>query len=301
MSNIFGMTDTWNNGAVQFFAIQMNVTDTASLATSMLMDLQVAGVSKFNVNKLGNVTIGANAFGAANAQIVLTPNTGTPMGWQVASNGSVIHPISYGSAVLNMAIRNTSIDFSSTANLRWTNATNNPTTTTDTGIGRAGVPNSVVFNDGNAVGSATSRVEINKTITAIADATATIVFTVTIPNAAHSATIMVELDGDLGAGGAIGAFEAGALSAYRIKIVRTAGVNAVAVISATDPGAAANVVGANTCTVVGTLAAMTGAVGAVNTFNIQVTITKSAGTSANHTCTAFARLLNANATGVTIA
>lgn len=53
MSNIYNMTDTWNNGAVAFTAIQMNVTDTASLATSLLMDLQVGGASKFSVDKTG--------------------------------------------------------------------------------------------------------------------------------------------------------------------------------------------------------------------------------------------------------
>jgi hypothetical protein len=45
---------------------------------------------------------------------------------------------------------------------------------------------------------------------------------------------------------------------------------------------------------------MTGTTGA-NTFDIQVTISRSGGSSDNHTCVATASLLNANATGVTIA
>ncbi len=50
------MTGTWNAGAITFAAIRVNVTDTASVATSKLIDLQVAGASKFNVNKAGLCT-----------------------------------------------------------------------------------------------------------------------------------------------------------------------------------------------------------------------------------------------------
>ena len=53
MSNIYDMTDTWNNGATVFTAMKMNVTDTASDSASLLCDLQVGGVSKFNVTKSG--------------------------------------------------------------------------------------------------------------------------------------------------------------------------------------------------------------------------------------------------------
>lgn len=55
MSDIFNLTDTWNNGATAFSAIKMNVTDTASAVGSKLIDLQIAGVSKFSVSKLGAV------------------------------------------------------------------------------------------------------------------------------------------------------------------------------------------------------------------------------------------------------
>lgn len=55
MANIFDMTDTWNDGATTFTAIKMNVTDTASTAASLLMDLRVGGVSKFSVSKAAGV------------------------------------------------------------------------------------------------------------------------------------------------------------------------------------------------------------------------------------------------------
>ena len=60
---IIDMAQTWNNGAVAFTAIKSNVTDTASAAGSLLMDLQVGGVSKFNVEKTANIGF----FGTANS------------------------------------------------------------------------------------------------------------------------------------------------------------------------------------------------------------------------------------------
>ena len=173
-------------------------------------------------------------------------------------------------------------------------------TNPDAFVLRAGA-NSLQFG-GNPVVTTTARTEINKAIASIADNTATDTFTVTIPNAAHSASIMVLLTGSLGAGGAIGANEASASIGYNIAVTRTAGVNAVATISAAFGSAAsAAVAGAATITVAGTLSAISGAVGATNTFTIKVTIARGSGTSTNHTCFAYAKLLNANATGITIA
>lgn len=57
--NIFDLVDTWGDAAVNFTAIKMNVTNTASAAGSLLLDLQVGGASKFNIDKAGNVNAGA--------------------------------------------------------------------------------------------------------------------------------------------------------------------------------------------------------------------------------------------------
>jgi hypothetical protein len=54
-SNIYDLTDTWNAGGTTFTAIKMNVTNTASASTSLLMDLQVDGSSLFSVGRAGNV------------------------------------------------------------------------------------------------------------------------------------------------------------------------------------------------------------------------------------------------------
>lgn len=156
-------------------------------------------------------------------------------------------------------------------------------------------------NYGGAAAAANTRTGFQKAVTAIANATATTVLTATIPNAAHAARIRITLVGSLGAGGTIGANEATQTISYDVTITRTAGVNAVATISTAFGSAAAAVAGATTITVAGTLAAVTGAVGATNTVPIQITITRGGGASANHTCQVFAEILNANATGITVA
>lgn len=61
------VTSTWNNVAVTFTGVLVNVTDTTSAAASMLMDLQIGGVSQWQARKngstiqTGSITIGAAA------------------------------------------------------------------------------------------------------------------------------------------------------------------------------------------------------------------------------------------------
>lgn len=56
-------TATWNNAGVTFTALKLNVTDSASNAASLLIDLQKAGTSQFKVDKSGNTTIGGSLLG----------------------------------------------------------------------------------------------------------------------------------------------------------------------------------------------------------------------------------------------
>jgi hypothetical protein len=58
MADIFNFTDTWNDGAVTFFAIKCNVTDTASAADSRLLSLKVGGVEKAWIFKDGSARFG---------------------------------------------------------------------------------------------------------------------------------------------------------------------------------------------------------------------------------------------------
>ena len=50
---LLDMTQTWNDAGVTFTSLKLNVTDTASGANSLLLDLQVGGSSVFNVRKDG--------------------------------------------------------------------------------------------------------------------------------------------------------------------------------------------------------------------------------------------------------
>lgn len=52
--------DTWNESSTSFIAFKENITDNASSVNSLLVDLQVNSVTKFNVTKAGKVT--ANEF-----------------------------------------------------------------------------------------------------------------------------------------------------------------------------------------------------------------------------------------------
>lgn len=190
-----------------------------------------------------------------------------------------------------------SIRFRAADLLAWSNNNGN-WTTLDSAILRGGASNSLQY--GASGSDATARIQINKSITGIQDATPTATFTITIPNGEHSAILSVTLNGALGAGGAIGADEASATVTYDITITRVAGVNAVAVASVAYGAAAANVAGAATMLIAAAVSAIAGAVGATNTFTVDVTITKVGGASNNHTCLCYGRLSNANASGITI-
>lgn len=151
-------------------------------------------------------------------------------------------------------------------------------------------------------GAATSRAEINKSVTGIADNVATATFTVTVPNGNHSAGGKVLFKGAAGAGGAIGADEFSAEIEYDWVVTRTTGANAVATLSAALLTAiTASVAGGATPTIAVALSAISGAVGATNTFTFNVTIHAITGSSTNHTCFCYNTLLNDNTSGVTIA
>lgn len=52
---LLNQTQTWNAGGVTFTGWKLNITDTASAAASLLMDLQIAGTTKFKVNRDGQL------------------------------------------------------------------------------------------------------------------------------------------------------------------------------------------------------------------------------------------------------
>lgn len=58
---INNITDTWSSSGTTFTGIKFNVTDTASAAASLLMDLQVGGNSIFAVKKNGSTYLAGSA------------------------------------------------------------------------------------------------------------------------------------------------------------------------------------------------------------------------------------------------
>jgi predicted RecA/RadA family phage recombinase len=163
--------------------------------------------------------------------------------------------------------------------------------TTALSVGGTGVP-----------GAAEVQTQVTKKVIAFANATAKDVLTVTVPNAAHAALIELDLLGVLGAGGSIGAGEATMLSKYQLVLARTAGVAVVATLSSAIGGCEAHVAGGEAITsVIATLSTITGAVGATQTFTVKVAITRSGAGADNHVLHLAARIVNGNASGVTIA
>lgn len=84
--NIFDLTDTWNAGGTTFTAIKMNATDTASAAGSLLIDLQIGGVSQFRVSKGGRITAQTLTFGLGGQTSVAT---NTALGFEALNNASL--------------------------------------------------------------------------------------------------------------------------------------------------------------------------------------------------------------------
>jgi hypothetical protein len=134
--------------------------------------------------------------------------------------------------------------------------------------------------------------------TGIADATATAIITVTVPNAAHNAAIFLNILGHLGTG--TDASESSRTATGSVVIARTSGADTVAVVSTLEAAQIATVSGGGTLTLAYDLSTLTGASSATQTFTIRLTLTVT-GTITDHTAVISARLLNSLATGVTMA
>lgn len=136
-----------------------------------------------------------------------------------------------------------------------------------------------------------------KKVTAIADNTATTVFTVTVPNAGHAAGIRLSL---VSTNGSTDAYESTRVAEGFVAIARTSGVATVAVVATLALAQIATVAAGATHTLAYSVTAMTGAVGATQTFDIQVTVNDTGNVGGNIVL-AFAELMNVAASGITIA
>lgn len=71
------ITQTWNNGAVAFTGLKLNVTNTASVAGSRLLDIQVGGIGAFFVDATGQTAGTFYRDQNTNTIVQITnPNTG---------------------------------------------------------------------------------------------------------------------------------------------------------------------------------------------------------------------------------
>ncbi len=141
--------------------------------------------------------------------------------------------------------------------------------------------------------SATTDVQFTKVVTGIQDAAATAVLTLTVPNAANVSYLRVDVVGTLGAGGAIGAYEASCGGTFTVVTTRTVGVTvATGGSSLADSTGSVAVAGATSCTLARSLAITTSTAGATNVIEVRVTIAKGGGSSQNHRAVLNVRLIN---------
>lgn len=171
-------------------------------------------------------------------------------------------------------------------------------------VGTEAAPVSVIDSNGAftrngiAAGGAGSLQSVLKQVAAIAQATATDILTVTVPNVSAGAGGRIVVTSVITQTGHIG--DSTRTVEYLWTVTRVAGAAAVITISIITGGSVIATSAAG-YTLTSTLAAsaVTGAVGATNTFTFQITNTGS--TSSTTTATILAECLNTLAGGVTIA
>ena len=76
---LLDMSQTWNNAAVTFTGLKLNVTDTASNAASLLFDIGTGGgtyVSRFNIRKDGYITMADSTIAWGTTGLTLTRGSG---------------------------------------------------------------------------------------------------------------------------------------------------------------------------------------------------------------------------------
>ncbi len=142
----------------------------------------------------------------------------------------------------------------------------------------------------------------NKTIAGIQNNVFTDVATITVPNMASGALIEITLTGSLGAGGAIGAYEATTGRTVIIAVTRTPNLATVATIITSQDAIDARVVGATTITQTTQLSAITGLPNVQQTFTLQYRIARGGGVgmSNNHIASLTTRVVSPTLTNITI-
>ena len=89
------LSQTWNNAAITFAALRINITNTASATASLLMDLQTDGASRFRVARNGSPQVAGttsfecySSFGGTRTWLVFDGGGGNPS-MQFSQGGSI--------------------------------------------------------------------------------------------------------------------------------------------------------------------------------------------------------------------
>lgn len=94
---VLNLSQTWNASGVTFTALKLNVTNTASAAASLLMDLQKGGVSKFAVTNTGRINFGDGSDASQiNADIFAGPSGGHFFLWTASGPSIIFNQSSFG-------------------------------------------------------------------------------------------------------------------------------------------------------------------------------------------------------------
>ena len=107
-AGVDGMTATWNNVATNYNGIKINVTDTASGASSNLMDLQVGGSSKFSVSKAGNTSV-AGTFAVTSTSAFTGAVTASSSVKSTSASGGIGYGTGAGGTVTQATSKSTGV------------------------------------------------------------------------------------------------------------------------------------------------------------------------------------------------
>ena len=96
-SQPLSLTQTWNAGAITFKGIDVNITDTASNAASLLMDLRVGGNPYFSIEKDGSTRLYRTYSSSTNFERLNFKYTGTAfqIGTEKGSAGGTARPLEF--------------------------------------------------------------------------------------------------------------------------------------------------------------------------------------------------------------
>ncbi len=137
-TSLLNLAQVWNTSGTPT-ALKINVTNIASGASSLLMDLQVGGTSIFNVAAVapsastGVVQIGGG--GNSVPQMTFLPNSGNKLSLGMANSGAQLNV--YNQAGTPTIAFSSHVTINSGGLVQWTNSSSNPNTTTDLILSRA--------------------------------------------------------------------------------------------------------------------------------------------------------------------